>query len=106
MTMTAELPRSEGWKFRAECVGEDPELFFDKTQEAMAAAVAVCDRCPVIEQCLSEALAQEGMGGQYGRYGIRGGLTPEQRFKHPERPRKSRTVKRKPDRKPRAEVTA
>ncbi len=90
--LTPDTTRSQAWKFRAACVGEDPELFFDQSKPGIQAALEVCERCPVVTECLAEALHQEGRGGQYARYGIRGGMTPEQRFKHPARPRVPRTV--------------
>lgn len=41
-----------------------------------AQARKVCAECPVIEQCLAEALEEEGRGP---RYGFRGGRTPAER---------------------------
>lgn len=104
--MTAEAPRSQAWKMKARCVGTDPELFYMVSAEATDAALEICAQCPVIEACLAEALQQEGTSGRHARFGVRGGTTPLERFKHAARPRKSRTVKRRPERKPRAEVTA
>ena len=67
-----------GWRARAACRGEDPELFFPvgATGPALAQiaqAKRVCARCPVREACLSFAL---GTGQDYG---IWGGLTEDER---------------------------
>jgi hypothetical protein len=66
------------WRSEAACRGSDPELFFP-TAEAdqarkgqVAAAKAVCARCPVRQECLTEALARIP-------YGIAGGLTEQER---------------------------
>ena len=71
------MNRSE-WRTRAACLSVDPELFFptaDKGHaylEQVAAAKAVCARCPVRSECLDEAVKRIP-------YGIAGGLTPEER---------------------------
>ena len=63
------------WRERAACVGLDIELFYpDPTDtEGIAAAVAVCQSCPVTDLCLADALHTRD------QHGIRGGLTPNQR---------------------------
>jgi hypothetical protein len=67
-----------GWRDRAACRGEDPELFFPSTEsgttyrEQVAAAKAVCARRPVVAECLVEAVARIP-------FGIAGGLTAEER---------------------------
>src|SRR5690349_20507897 len=66
------------WRAHAACRGTEPELFFPATESGparaaqVAAAKAVCARCPVREQCLAEALARIP-------YGIAGGLTEYER---------------------------
>lgn len=68
-----------GWRSRAACRGEDPELFFPVGSSEPAAlaqiagAKAICARCPVREACLRFALYT----GQ--DYGIWGGLTEDER---------------------------
>jgi len=75
-THTVEL--SWDWRQLAACRGEDPELFFPVASDGPAfqaqvmAAKAVCRRCPVRGNCLSEAL--RGMP-----HGIAGGLTEQER---------------------------
>ncbi|HLI37900.1 MAG TPA: WhiB family transcriptional regulator [Streptosporangiaceae bacterium] len=69
----------DGWRSRAACRGEDPELFFPVGSSGpaalrqVAAAKAVCARCPVRDACLGFALST----GQ--DYGIWGGLTEDER---------------------------
>jgi Transcription factor WhiB len=75
-TRTTALGRD--WRTQAACLGVDPELFFpiagagpvDDTQ--VGAAKRVCRRCPVVAECLAEALARIP-------YGIAGGLTEDER---------------------------
>lgn len=45
---------------------------------AHAAGKAICAGCPVVAECLADALRTEGSGGS-GRYGVRGGLSPDER---------------------------
>ena len=50
-----------------------PDDFFAfEDSEAHARALAVCATCPVIEQCLNDALARRD-------YGVRGGTSESQR---------------------------
>jgi len=65
------------------CRGEDTSLFYPVEGLPFAAqearyqrARAICARCPLARECLEHAMAEERTGG---RYGIRGGLTPEER---------------------------
>lgn len=76
-------PRGTGlgtgdWRAHAACRHEDPELFFppgrdDAAGEQIAAAKAVCARCPVAEECLAFALKHRI------RDGIWGGLSDQER---------------------------
>jgi len=69
------------WRPEAACNGLDPELFFSSDDivnrqerlEREAEAKAVCTRCSVRNECLSYALE----AGE--RYGIWGGLSPQER---------------------------
>lgn len=74
-----------GWRDAAVCDGEPLELFFGphedqppedaRTRELrITAAKDMCARCPVRSDCLTEAL-REGTA----QYGIRGGLTEDER---------------------------
>lgn len=42
-------------------------------------AKMLCEGCPIIAECLSMALEQEGDVNGRNRYGVRGGMTPEGR---------------------------
>lgn len=62
----------------ANCRTVDPDLFYPAetgkwNKFTVKAAVQVCDRCPVIAECLKWAFEKEDA------YGILGGTTPEQR---------------------------
>lgn len=39
------------WMSRAACRDVDPDLFFPQTASEMRAAIAICDGCPVKEEC-------------------------------------------------------
>jgi len=53
------------------CAEIDPDLFFPDKGESTAGAKFVCRRCPVRQPC-AEA-------GRYERFGVWGGLTPDER---------------------------
>ena len=66
------------WRHRAVCRDEDPELFFPIGNSGpallqIAEAKAVCERCPVISECLAWALEP----GQDA--GVWGGLSEDER---------------------------
>jgi WhiB family redox-sensing transcriptional regulator len=68
------------WQLRGACRGEDINIFFHPEGERGTArkqrdavAKAICERCPVIEQCLEHALAVREP------YGVWGGMTEEER---------------------------
>lgn len=62
------------WQEWAVCAQTDPEAFFPETRHTPYAAKAVCERCPVREQCLDYALANGG-----ALAGVWGGLTEAER---------------------------
>ena len=76
-THTAAAVRRD-WRAQAACIGTNPELFFPVAEAGpvldaqVAAAKAVCARCPVRAECLTEALARIP-------HGIAGGLTEDER---------------------------
>lgn len=69
------------WRERAACFEADPELFFepngrerdDDKAARIEAARALCEECPVVAQCLTDAIRTGD------RDAIRGGLTPHER---------------------------
>ncbi len=77
-TRQSTQPMGQDWRAAAACLGTDPELFFPVAETGpaydvqVAAAKAVCGRCPVVAECLAEALARIP-------YGIAGGLTEGER---------------------------
>ena len=63
---------------RPACADQDPELFYPVYaepgyDEQVAAAKAVCRRCPVLEQCLESP-------GARSQYGIFAGMTAGERY--------------------------
>lgn len=82
--MTAAPPLAEAAAPPA-CTGKWT-LFFGPDGETFPArllreeqAKAVCGACPVLASCREYALETEARPGQYGAYGIWGGLTAEER---------------------------
>jgi hypothetical protein len=71
-------PAGRAWRDRAACRDVDPERFFPAAEDGpglraqVAAAKAICARCPVRAECLAEALARIP-------FGIAGGLTEHER---------------------------
>jgi WhiB family redox-sensing transcriptional regulator len=73
----------EEWKLAASCRGEDPDLWFPRSdgqrsrgravQAAAMTAKAICGQCPVRPECLAYALACDI------RYGIWGGCDEGER---------------------------
>ena len=75
MTTTTPADR-RAWVDQAACRGLDP--LFDG--DGSPAAIRVCkEACPVREQCLAEAMADERYRSAANRDGIRGGLTAVER---------------------------
>ena len=78
------LPDTRRWTAGAACVGSEHLMFpTDKDEPGTAAAKALCDSCPVRQQCLNEALDNNESAG------IWGGLDPDER-----RSLKRRTARR------------
>lgn len=73
------LPRVAlpAWMQDAACVGVDPEAWFPHPTANAAEAKAVCRSCPVQAACLNDALERETADSW--RWGIWGGLQPEER---------------------------
>lgn len=65
-----ELPPAlPEWRHRAACVHADPDTFVpdqDYARVAVPAAKAICGRCPVVDACLAEALADPWLVGVWG----------------------------------------
>ena len=56
-----------------------PDQWFSESPDGLEAAAALCAGCPIAEQCLAVAMHAERGIGTYSRYGVFGGLTPDQR---------------------------
>ena len=78
------MEQGHRWQADAKCLDEDPELFFpDRDKNAYrfiaAQAKAICfgrdgrPQCPVLEQCLQDAIDTDEL------FGIRGGLSHRER---------------------------
>lgn len=81
------------WQQKAICRGEDPEVFFlepnerhEQKRSHNATAIAICNRCPVKEQCLQHALTVPE------EFGVWGGTTPEERKVIRVRIRRARSI--------------
>lgn len=84
MTDTRRLPKPVAsewdWQLRGSCQGLNSSVFFHPDGERGSArarradqAKAICQRCPVLEQCRRHALSVREP------YGVWGGLTEEER---------------------------
>jgi WhiB family redox-sensing transcriptional regulator len=62
------------WQERAACIGSDPELFASGVTSRVLKAKAICEHCPVIDDCLSFAIANDDF-----EVGVYGGLTGDER---------------------------
>lgn len=78
------------WDLKAACRGADSDLFFDcladghgvwpKTRPHVEVLHNYCDVCPERRNCLKDALRAEDTAPMANRFGIRGALTPAQRY--------------------------
>src|SRR5260370_42469436 len=67
------------WQDKARCKDMDPNIFFDNAEDKIRQAIEVCLSCPVMAECLAYAIRSER---EYPyRYGIFGGLRPEERVR-------------------------
>jgi DNA-binding CsgD family transcriptional regulator len=68
------------WQDRALCIGvADLDLFYSFDPDEQAAALDICNACPVRTQCLDAAYAEEAGTSAGYRWGIRGGRTSDER---------------------------
>jgi WhiB family transcriptional regulator, redox-sensing transcriptional regulator len=61
------------WMLEAKCLDADPEAFFPEKGGSTREAKRICAACPVREECLDHALANDE------RFGIWGGLSERER---------------------------
>lgn len=77
--------RGGSWQQQARCRGLDTELFIPDGKVGTNArkqhnwAASFCATCPVTRQCLEMALKAEKSDPAQNRFGVYGGLTPDQR---------------------------
>lgn len=69
----ASASEDANWQERGTCKEVDPEIFFPEKGGSTREAKAVCQRCPVRDACLEEALASDE------RFGIWGGFSERER---------------------------
>lgn len=56
------------WMARARCRDADPEAFFPRAKgDQPDDAFAICDMCPVVDECLEYALVTGQRDGVWGR---------------------------------------
>lgn len=71
------LAKPPSWSAKAKCLGNsepyDAQVPLPSGDER---ARDLCAGCPVIAECLNDAMETEGSLNARNRYGIRGGLTP------------------------------
>lgn len=68
------MERPSNWTDLALCAEVDINIMFDKDVAVQKIAKDLCRRCEVSSECLSEAILTND-----NEYGIRGGLTPNER---------------------------
>ncbi|KUF18421.1 WhiB family transcriptional regulator [Streptomyces silvensis] len=74
--------RTADWRDLAACTDAEPEDMFPEGKgkdPAVQDARAFCLRCPVIHECLMDAMRAEGAAGKDNRWGVRGSLTGDER---------------------------
>lgn len=71
-TPTPVSPMLTGWVARGACLTADPDSLFVRGA-AQQSAKTVCQRCPVIAECLAEALDNRT------EFGVWGGMTERER---------------------------
>jgi WhiB family redox-sensing transcriptional regulator len=80
--MTATLPllpaAGDDWRDSALCAQVDWAKFFPEKGDNAVEAKQICGRCEVRDACLADALKFPYNQDKYG--GIRGGLSPTERY--------------------------
>lgn len=73
MTDLSDFIDRPTWMANAACADHPTSLFYRRTRAQIAAAVAICRRCPVRIECAGYALATDEA------HGVWGGLSEHQR---------------------------
>jgi hypothetical protein len=74
MSDLIDMATATAWMDGARCAQSDPEAWFPEAGEHSADAKAICGGCPIRQQCLDYALAEDI------RWGVWGGLTAAERL--------------------------
>lgn len=69
-----DMATATEWMRDALCAQADPEAWFPNPGEHSTAAKTICDGCPIRQQCLDYARAEDI------RWGVWGGLTASERL--------------------------
>lgn len=77
MTITPDVRQASrawvrDWSHLGRCISADPDALFAEGKE-LRLAKSVCRTCPVVAECLAEALDQRA------EFGVWGGMTPRER---------------------------
>lgn len=80
--MTFSIPSALPYVWHDEglCAQVGPDLFFQE-KGGSAGAKRICANCPVRETCLETALVEEAGKSVDRRTGVRGALSPSQRYR-------------------------
>ncbi len=71
--LRAPVNEERPWMVFSACRNKDPDVFFPESAAQAREAIAICNTCPVMVECLEYSLeARE-------RFGVWGGLTDKQR---------------------------
>lgn len=77
-----KLVEKRPWADKAACRGIPLTVFYDDIEDdrpgAVQQALSFCNKCAVRAECLDSAMREEG-AAPAGRYGLRGGLLPDER---------------------------
>ncbi len=64
--MSDWLPTELAWQLDANCIGEDPDLFFPERGDDISEVKRICKACTVREECLDYALSHSITHGIWG----------------------------------------
>ena len=64
---------TQPWAWKAKCLQAEPDTFFPEKGGSTREAKRICSGCPVREECLEYALANDE------RFGIWGGMSERER---------------------------
>lgn len=75
-----ENPQKHSWQDLALCAQTDPEVFFPDKGGTYRPPRRVCGSCVVRSNCLEKAMTEEASAHASDRFGMFGGLTPQERY--------------------------